>query len=768
MKSIPTFCTVSLILAGASTAFAQANVEKTSESVGSATAKPHNAEQAASDASAKSESESAARVEAKSDATSTEPTAATKASDDPAAVAAANDQLRKASLSVANTLDGPTGLLRVMSADSSDKGTFRVSATGTFYAGSGFLCPQCTDVNGNVLTGEDSVGYSATRLQASITPLSFLEAFGSMRFRSVSNDKGSPRVIQISGDTILGAKAFMPYQPGRIFTFGGGLELSLLAKNRTIGPAVANVDLLTAGTLDFRELPKEKRFPLRLHGNLGYRIDHTGSIADDIEAKRAAQAADYETSTGLTSSIERRITRIERFGFGINRTDAIRIGLGAEWVFAYARPFVEWSMELSANRQGYKCRAKAVTAGDVCLNSAREFSALPSRLTLGVRGYPWKASWAEGIMLLAAVDVGTGGTSRFTEEIMPELPWAITVGLGYAGGARPRVEVKRVVEEKTVEVAPLVPPELYIAGKVTEQDSPAAVAGVAVQIKDGGANAQLTNEEGKFRTLELKPGKYVLALSKDGYHPGQCEATVEAPTDKPKAGTDGARPAIATEVSCTLARMPAVAAIAGVLRDAETTQFVHHASVTVFEPKGRKASLETDEYGGFRFEKVPAGTIKIQVSAEGYLPSGAEVELKARENASVQLTMHKRPKLANVTVTKTELKLKRQVHFLHDSSEILPDSMGIVEEIAEALRAHPEIGQIEIQGHTDDSGTPEHNQTLSTRRANAVRDALVRIGIEANRMVARGYGQDKPLVPNKGGEANRAKNRRVQLMIMGQ
>jgi outer membrane protein OmpA-like peptidoglycan-associated protein len=663
-----------------------------------------------------------------------------------------NDQARKDALSVANTLDGPTGLLRVISADSSDRGTFRVSATGTFYTGSGFLCPACADVNGTALDGKDQVGYSATRLQASVTPLGFLEAFASMRFRTVSNDHGQPHVIQMSGDTILGAKAFMPYRPGRIFTLGGGLALSLLAKNRSIGPAFANVDLLAAGTMDLRELPANRRIPLRAHLNLGYRFDNSGTIADGIEAKRNSE----------------RISRVERFGFGVNRTDAIRFGLGAEWVFAYARPFVEWSIDISANRQGYKCRPRSVAAGDECLDSARQFAALPSRLSLGVRGYPWSASWAEGVMLLGAVDIGTGATSKFVEETMPELPWTITFGLGYSGGARPRVEIQRVVEEKQVEVTHPLPLELYVRGKVTEKDSPAAVSGAAVRLAGGDKNAMLTDDNGSFRTLELAPGKYVLHLSKDGYSASECEATVLAPTEKDKPTVTSARRAeVATEVQCKMVRLPAIAAVTGVLRDAETTLFVPRAAVSVLDARERKASLDADEFGGFRFENVPAGKIKIQVSAEGYLPSGAEVELKARENVSVQMTLHKRPRLATVTVAKNELRLRRQLHFLHDSAEILPDSMGIVEEIAEAVRSHPDIAQIEIQGHTDDSGTPEHNKTLSSKRANAVRNALIVIGVEPNRLVARGYGQDRPLVPNST-DANRAKNRRVQLVIVGQ
>jgi len=53
---------------------------------------------------------------------------------------------------------------------------------------------------------------------------------------------------------------------------------------------------------------------------------------------------------------------------------------------------------------------------------------------------------------------------------------------------------------------------------------------------------------------------------------------------------------------------------------------------------------------------------------------------------------------------------------------------------------------------------------LSQQRADAVRDGLIKLGVAADRLEAKGYGQDKPLVPNTSA-ANKAKNRRVQLMI---
>jgi outer membrane protein OmpA-like peptidoglycan-associated protein len=81
------------------------------------------------------------------------------------------------------------------------------------------------------------------------------------------------------------------------------------------------------------------------------------------------------------------------------------------------------------------------------------------------------------------------------------------------------------------------------------------------------------------------------------------------------------------------------------------------------------------------------------------------------------------------------------------------------------MRKRLELQQIEIQGHTDNTGSAPYNLRLSQERADAVRTALVNLGVEASRLSARGFGQDKPLVPNTS-DANRARNRRVQLMIL--
>ncbi|MDW8467024.1 MAG: OmpA family protein [Chloroherpetonaceae bacterium] len=93
---------------------------------------------------------------------------------------------------------------------------------------------------------------------------------------------------------------------------------------------------------------------------------------------------------------------------------------------------------------------------------------------------------------------------------------------------------------------------------------------------------------------------------------------------------------------------------------------------------------------------------------------------------------------------------------------IKPESQPIIDEVVKLLRENPSL-KLSIEGHTDDTGTPEGNQRLSEMRAKAVMNALVSRGIDAKRLSAVGYGRTKPIADNAT-EEGRAKNRRVELV----
>ncbi|HKF22575.1 MAG TPA: OmpA family protein [Candidatus Angelobacter sp.] len=103
------------------------------------------------------------------------------------------------------------------------------------------------------------------------------------------------------------------------------------------------------------------------------------------------------------------------------------------------------------------------------------------------------------------------------------------------------------------------------------------------------------------------------------------------------------------------------------------------------------------------------------------------------------------------------------LNFESASSRLTPESSATVNDLATVLKAYPN-SQVELVGHTDNTGTPEANQTLSLSRANAVKTMLVNSGVVAERISTKGAGQDQPVASNDT-EEGRARNRRLELNV---
>lgn len=101
------------------------------------------------------------------------------------------------------------------------------------------------------------------------------------------------------------------------------------------------------------------------------------------------------------------------------------------------------------------------------------------------------------------------------------------------------------------------------------------------------------------------------------------------------------------------------------------------------------------------------------------------------------------------------------VNFEFDSSRLTVNAKRMLREVASRLRHHNHI-EIEISGHTDSVGTAAYNNTLSQQRAEAVRNYLMELGIDGNRMVALGYGFSQPVASNDT-EDGREQNRRIEM-----
>ncbi|MBB1140486.1 OmpA family protein [Myroides sp. WP-1] len=151
------------------------------------------------------------------------------------------------------------------------------------------------------------------------------------------------------------------------------------------------------------------------------------------------------------------------------------------------------------------------------------------------------------------------------------------------------------------------------------------------------------------------------------------------------------------------------------------------------------------------------GNVYVQYTANN---AGATLNILQEAGFKQTITKVKAEDIAKDLTTKGKSVL--YINFDVDKATINKEALAVVSEITKALNAESSL-HISIEGHTDNTGDSQHNKQLSAKRADAVKETLIKQGITSSRLTSTGYGADKPLVDNNS-EENKAKNRRVELI----
>lgn len=182
------------------------------------------------------------------------------------------------------------------------------------------------------------------------------------------------------------------------------------------------------------------------------------------------------------------------------------------------------------------------------------------------------------------------------------------------------------------------------------------------------------------------------------------------------------------------------------------------------------------DYQGIRVlsavKERPEGDIYVYLTAVEWPRNDATYKAKQGAYAAVDI-IEVRPMQQNMVVVKAdEMSKEISLHgkvalygifFDTDQATIKPESKATLEEIAKLLQQEPNLS-LHVVGHTDNTGTFEHNLDLSKRRADAVKTALNKeYGIAAGRLTPNGVANLAPVASNAS-EEGRAKNRRVELV----
>ncbi len=168
----------------------------------------------------------------------------------------------------------------------------------------------------------------------------------------------------------------------------------------------------------------------------------------------------------------------------------------------------------------------------------------------------------------------------------------------------------------------------------------------------------------------------------------------------------------------------------------------------------------TNEKGEYSFQVEQGKNYKVLAEAQGYLNKKVEVSTETvtkSDTLKTNIGIKQTPK-GSIVIS--------NIYYETAKADLRQESRASLDkELVDLLKDNPKL-IIEISSHTDDVGTNEYNQKLSQSRAESVVNYLIGHGIDKSRLIAKGYGEGKPIAPNTTPEG-RQKNRRTEFKIIG-
>ncbi len=182
------------------------------------------------------------------------------------------------------------------------------------------------------------------------------------------------------------------------------------------------------------------------------------------------------------------------------------------------------------------------------------------------------------------------------------------------------------------------------------------------------------------------------------------------------------------------------------------------AGVTVTDLNSNEvvSTTKTDNDGEYDVRVKAPGRYSVTADADGYLFGSALYEVDG--DGRILKGNH------NIQLDEASGRTRLLIFFDFNKSDLQRSSYPELERVVHLMKANPTM-EVEIAGYTDSKGTDAYNLDLSKKRADAVKEYLLRNGIASNRITAKGYGKDNPISTNDT-EEGRADNRRVEFVVL--
>jgi outer membrane protein OmpA-like peptidoglycan-associated protein/tetratricopeptide (TPR) repeat protein len=171
------------------------------------------------------------------------------------------------------------------------------------------------------------------------------------------------------------------------------------------------------------------------------------------------------------------------------------------------------------------------------------------------------------------------------------------------------------------------------------------------------------------------------------------------------------------------------------------------------------SKVQTDEEGNYLITLPVGKDYAFNVNRRGYLFFSENFSLK-QNNTDTTYTIN----IPLIAIEVNATIVLKNIFFDTKKAELKPESIAELDKVVQLLKDNPTI-KIEIGGYTDNVGKPADNLLLSNKRSKSVIGYFVSKGIAVNRLIAKGFGETKPIADNKT-EAGRAFNRRTELKVL--
>jgi OmpA-OmpF porin, OOP family len=201
--------------------------------------------------------------------------------------------------------------------------------------------------------------------------------------------------------------------------------------------------------------------------------------------------------------------------------------------------------------------------------------------------------------------------------------------------------------------------------------------------------------------------------------------------------------------------------VKGVVRDKETREPLRaHIEMIDIQSRETESLVDSDSITGQYLIVLSQGAeYALYVNKKRYLFKSLHFnysEVKDFDPITLNIDLEK--------IKEGSIAVLENIFFDLDKYELKPKSLTELQKVERFLVENPEVN-VEISGHTDNTGTLAYNMQLSQKRAMAVYDYLIQNGIASKRLAAKGYGPNKPVADNSS-EEGRQHNRRIEFKLL--